>query len=266
MVEQPFGEAFYPSYDSSYGEELFDPPALMSEEPMASESHPAAIVTKAAPANTAKASVPARKASRRRPVAEVTEDHSALKSPVSNTSVKKTKAKPVSASQPCEAPSPTPAAFVSQATAAGPDPACTDCKHVLCPPHPPIDLYCDCDPNQAVDQCPLYRFLDYALAQKFIADHHLNPNCLVCVKEPFICNGKQVTEEVEIVLYRCKKTATENCTNGKCITESVSELEPCTTKFTLCHVKQYVKYCEVWIYIDCHLKVPAGTPTIYGCP
>lgn len=292
MAQYYFDEPNYPypsdySYpsdvDYSYGSNIFDAPPLAEESqpfnPPAPESMSEVFPTPKAKFPSAvsksgalKAKAAAAKAS---PKAQ----------PAVLNKAKETQAKPVNAQQsllttpkadpaaPAAAPAvvapsaSTPAASQPATTTAcqpvtgGKDPACDGCRFVLCPPMQPLTLNCDCCKDPAADQCPLYRFLDYNRACAFIGSNGLNPNCLVCVKEPFVCSH-QVTEEVEIVLNRCKKTCNDKCEAGKCISQSVSELEPCTAKYTLCHNKQFIKYCEVWIYIDCHCKVPAGTPPV----
>ena len=266
----------YPSnHDYGYSSNLFDAPPLATDDslpfdPPMPEAVPDAV---AKPATKQRAAATKSNTLKATPVADTIAPAKAQ--PAVLKTNKNTKAKPVNTQQSVlttpqadhKAAAPTAAANQSAPTVAcqpvtgGKDPACDGCKFVLCPPTQPLVLNCDCCKDAASDECPLYRFLDYNKAVAFIGSNGLNPNCLVCVKEPFVC-AHQVTEEVEIVLNRCKKTCNDKCEAGKCISESVSELEPCTAKYTLCHTKQYIKYCEVWIYIDCHHKVPAGTPPV----
>jgi len=266
----------YSDFDSSYSSNIFSAPPLSADEmtpfnpPMPesiSEVLPTSV-SKRRP-QSLKSGTAKSDATKAAPTAEG--KHSPKAQPAVLNKSTDLKAKPVG-SQQSVLTTPTPDAAgrptsitACQPVTGGKDPACEGCKFVLCPPTQPLVLNCDCCKDPAADQCPLYRFLDYNKAVAFISSNGLNPNCLVCVKEPFVC-AHQVTEEVEIVLNRCKKTCNDKCEAGKCISESVSELEPCTAKYTLCHTKQYIKYCEVWIYIDCHHKVPAGTPPVVDCP
>lgn len=87
---------------------------------------------------------------------------------------------------------------------------------------------------------------------------HLDPNCLVCVKEPYI-DTETVKEQTEVVIQRCFEAKVpfkqDGCEDGTWYKKEgdkiIRRLRPCTTTVNLSYEKQVVKYRDVWYHVRC---------------
>ncbi len=133
--------------------------------------------------------------------------------------------------------------------------------------HPGAYRCCGC-PTDCCDRKPheedccnfVTRFVDHAAAVAYCRAINKDVDCLLCVKEPYICYGKP--EPVDVVVHECeqrhRKSCKEECRDGCCtITEScitTRKLEPCSYQVLL--QKEYIKYDNVYICLEC--KCPPG--------
>jgi hypothetical protein len=138
-------------------------------------------------------------------------------------------------------------------------PDCKDCAiHIL--DFPGIVAKADCCPDCTTGNCD-DDLVRWPTKEAALADPHCDPECLVCVKEPFICQ-KTVMEEAEVVFFRCYERTVPfhetHCEDQRCIKEvgerTVKKLEPCTVTIKYPCKKTVIDYRSVWICIrcDCH--------------
>jgi hypothetical protein len=156
------------------------------------------------------------------------------------------------------------AATSAEASAtAGHIPPCKHPIHIL--NFPGILEKSKCCPNCLTGNCDhdLKRFPTKQAALAAGCD----PECIVCVKEPFVC---QVTvwECAEVVFFRCYQRSCpfkdKHCEDQRCIEEvgkrTVKKLEPCTVNVKFPCKKTIIDYRDVWICIkcDCHHPHPSA--------
>jgi hypothetical protein len=150
-----------------------------------------------------------------------------------------------------------------------PAPNCLpDCRegalHIL--KYPGILGQIDCCPDNSTGNCDcdIQRFDCKEEALKCCHD----PNCVICVQEPYICE-KLCYEEAEVVFFRCYEKCEpfkfSRCEDQRCIQEvgkrTVKKLDPCTVKIKVPIRKLVIEYRKVWICINCPLpecKQPMG--------
>jgi len=121
---------------------------------------------------------------------------------------------------------------------------------------PGVEAQAHCCPDSTTGNCD--KDLTRYETKQAAIDAGCDPECLVCVKEPFICT-KIVMDSAEVVFFRCyERTIPFNdkrCEDQRCIQEvgerTVKKLEPCTVKINFPCKKTVIDYREVWICIKC---------------
>lgn len=135
-----------------------------------------------------------------------------------------------------------------------------DCRqgalHIL--DYPGILGHIDCCPDNTTGNCDrdIKRFNSEQAARASCHD----PNCVICVQEPYICE-KLCYEEAEVVFFRCYEKCEPftfaRCEDQRCIQEvgkrTVKKLDPCTVKIKVPIRKLVIEYRKVWICINCPL-------------
>jgi hypothetical protein len=135
-------------------------------------------------------------------------------------------------------------------------PRCLRALHIL--KYPGILGQIDCCPDNSTGNCDcdIKRFFTKEEALRCCHD----PNCVICVQEPFICE-KICFEETEVVFFRCYEKCEPfkfaRCEDQRCIQEvgkrTVKKLDPCTVKIRVPIRKLVIEYRKVWICINCPL-------------
>lgn len=137
-----------------------------------------------------------------------------------------------------------------------------DCKdgavHIL--DFPGVEAMADCCPDCTTGNCD-DDLIRWKTKEAALSDPRCDPECLVCVKEPFICQ-KEVMEEAEVVFFRCYERIVPfhdvRCEDQRCIKEegkrTVKKLEPCTVTIKFPCKKTVIDYCDVWICIKCDCR------------
>ena len=157
----------------------------------------------------------------------------------------------------------------------GPNSEYSDAAYSGGPPHPHGGIHilkvpgligppCCCPDGAPTGNCD-HDLKRYLTKEEALNDPCCDPHCLVCVKEPFLCQ-KSVMEEAEVVFFRClkytKPFCDARCEDQRCIQETgqrtVKKLEPCTVKVKFPCKKTVIDYRTVWICIKCKEKPPYG--------
>lgn len=135
-------------------------------------------------------------------------------------------------------------------------PRCPRALHIL--KYPGILGQIDCCPDNSTGNCDcdIKRFFTKEEALRCCHD----PNCVICVQEPFICE-KTCFEETEVVFFRCYEKCEPfkfaRCEDQRCIQEvgkrTVKKLDPCKVKIRVPIRKLVIEYRKVWICINCPL-------------